>query len=93
MLIKWYNLKIAGVVNNYDEALEIEDIVKVFFIEKKILNLPPLNKSKKNKNVTNHHIKIFHKNDDHYSVTSDKKNLHNKNDGYFRHVFNVRGLV
>ena len=27
-------MKIAGVVNNYDEALEIEDIVKVFFIEK-----------------------------------------------------------
>jgi hypothetical protein len=86
-------LKIAGVVNNFSEALEIEDIVKVFIIEKKILDIPSLNRINKNKNVTNHRIRLFNENNGHYSMTSIKKNLHNKNNGYFRQVFNVRGLI
>ncbi|UCB58163.1 MAG: hypothetical protein JSV67_06025 [Thermoplasmatales archaeon] len=86
-------MKIAGVVNNFSEALEIEDIVKVFIIEKKILDIPSLNRTNKYKNVTNHHIRLFNENNGHYSMTSIKKNLHNKNNGYFRQVFNVRGLI
>ena len=66
-------MKIAGVVNNYNEALEIEDIVKNFIIEEKILNLSSLSKTKNFKNVKHPNIKIFPTNDIHYSETYNKK--------------------
>lgn len=86
-------MKFAGVVNNYKEALDIEDIVKVFIIEKKILNLPSLDKRKFFKNVANPNIMIFPTNDIHYSETSNKKKLQIKNNKDSRPVFNVRGLI
>ena len=85
-------MKIAGVVNNYDEALEIEDIVKNFIIKERILNLSSLNKMENSKIVTNPEIKIFQRNDIRYPEAYNKKNLHYKNNGGFKRVFNVRGL-
>ena len=86
-------MKIAGVVNNYKEALDIEDIVKVFIIERQILNLLSLDKEKNFKNVVNHNLMEFSTNDSEFSEGSSKKNLQIKNDEEFRPVFNVRGLI
>jgi hypothetical protein len=86
-------LKIAGVVNNYKEALAIEDIVRTFIIEQKILNLSSLEKKKNFKNGTEQNIIIFPTNDNQFSETSNTKNLHIKNDEDSKPVFNVRGLI
>jgi hypothetical protein len=66
-------LKIAGVVNNHQEALDIEDIVKVFLIEKRILNLSSLKTSKVLKNAVNPDIINNPPNGINYSKTSNKK--------------------
>jgi len=92
VLIKWLNLKIAGVVNSYNEALVIEDITKTFLIEERILNLLPLRNKKNFKNMTNPNTKIFPKKDIQNSELFNKNNLHIKNNEDFRSVFNVRGL-
>ncbi len=86
-------MKIAGVVNNYNEALEIEDIVKNFIIKERILNLTSLNKRQNINNITNPNIDIFQTSNINYPETYNKKNLQNKNNEVFRPVFNVRGLV
>jgi len=92
MLTKWLNLKIAGVVNSYNEALVIEDITKTFLIEERILNLPSLRNKKNFKNMKNPDTKIFPKKDIQNSEVSNKNNLRIKNNEDFRSVFNVRGL-
>jgi hypothetical protein len=66
-------LKIAGVVNNHQEALDIEDIVKVFLIEKRILNLSSLKTSKVLKSAVNPDIIKYPQNGTNYSKTSNKK--------------------
>lgn len=86
-------MKIAGVVNNYKEALEIEDIVKVFLIEKRIFKISSLEKSKNNKNIDNLDINIPSSSNADYSPISMNKVSQNKNDEDFRPVFNVRGLI
>jgi len=86
-------LKIAGVVNNYKEALEIEDIVKVFTIEKRIFTISSIRKDSNYKNNTNPDINIPSSNDIPYSNNVNNKDLQNKNNEDFRPVFNVRGLV
>ena len=86
-------MKIAGVVNNYNEALEIEEIVKVFIIEKKIFKLQPLNSKEKFEYVVKSKNNIFQANDVEYSEPYSKKNINIKNNDEFRPVFNVRGLV
>lgn len=86
-------MKIAGVVNDYKEALDIEDIVKVFIIEKRILNLPSFEKRKKFENVADPNIMVFPTNDIQNAEAANKKNLNVKNDEDSRPVFNVRGLV
>ena len=92
MLIKWLNLKIAGAVNNYTEALVIEDITKTFLIEERILNLSSLRNRKNFKNMTKPNTQISPKKDIQNSEVSNKNNLHIKNNGDFKSVFNVRGL-
>lgn len=86
-------MKIAGVVNDYKEALDIEDFVKVFIIEKRILNLPSFEKRKKFENVADPNIMVFPTNDIQNAEAANKKNLNVKNDEDSRPVFNVRGLV
>jgi len=86
-------LKIAGVVNNYKEALEIEDIVRVFTIEKRIFTISSLRKDINYKNKTNPDINVSSSNDITYSNNVTNKDLQNKNNEDFRPVFNVRGLI
>ena len=86
-------MKIAGVVNNYKEALEIEDIVRVFTIEKRIFTISSLRKDSNYKNKTNPDINISSSNDIPYSNNVTNKDLQNKNNEDFRPVFNVRGLI
>ena len=85
-------MKIVGVVNDYNEALDIEDIVKVFTIEQRIFNLLSLEKEKNFENA-NSNIMIFSTDDVKYAETSNKKISHVKINGDSVPVFNVRGLV
>ena len=85
-------MKIAGVVNNYNEALVIEDITKSFLIEERILNLPSLSNRKNLKIMTNTNIEIIPKNDNQDSEVFNKHKLRIKINEDFKSVFNVRGL-
>ncbi|KYK31018.1 MAG: hypothetical protein AYK22_08315 [Thermoplasmatales archaeon SG8-52-3] len=85
-------MKIAGVVNDYKEALDIEDIVKAFVIKKRIFYL--LSKEKSKDNIIEKSNKISSQaNEIEYSEISDKKNEQIKNEGEISPVFNVRGLI
>ena len=86
-------MKIAGVVNDYKEALDIEDIVKAFVIKKRIFYLLSLEKEKDFENDEDSNIIKSSKNDIEYSQTSNKKNIQNKNEEEVSPVFNVRGLI
>jgi len=66
-------LKIAGVINNHQEALEIEDIVKVFLIERRILNLSSLKTSNALQNTIDSYIINYKPNGINYSKNSNKK--------------------
>jgi hypothetical protein len=85
-------LKIVGVVSDYYEALDIEDIVKVFTIEKRIFNLLSLEKQKNFENV-NSNIMIVSTDNVKYAETSNKKISHFKNNEDSVPIFNVRGLI
>ncbi len=66
-------MKIAGVINNHQEALEIEDIVKVFLIERRILNLSSLKTSNALQNTIDSYIINYKPNGINYSKNSNKK--------------------
>jgi hypothetical protein len=83
----------VGVVNNYKEALDIEDIVKVFIIEQRILNLLSLEKKKNFENVVDSDVMISSANNIEFAENSNKKILQVKNDEENNPVFNVRGLI
>jgi len=85
-------LKIVGVINDYKEALEIEDIVKVFVIKQRISNLLSLERNNNFKN-NNTNLMIFKSNDVDYLTNSDEKILQIKNNEDNVPVFNVRGLI
>ena len=82
-----------GVVNNYKEALDIEEIVKVFIIEQRILNLLSLEKKKNFENPIDSNIMESPTNDIQLSENTSKKILQVKNDEENNPVFNVRGLI
>lgn len=86
-------MKIAGVVNDYKEALDIEDIVKAFVVKKRIYYLLSLEKKKDLDKVEDSKIVKTHENDFEYSQPSDKKNIETKNEEEISPVFNVRGLI
>ncbi|KYK28071.1 hypothetical protein AYK20_01540 [Thermoplasmatales archaeon SG8-52-1] len=85
-------MKIVGVINDYKEALEIEDIVKVFVIKQRISNLLSLERNNNYKNDNSNFI-VFKTNNANYFSDSDEKNLHIKNNEDNVPVFNVRGLI
>ena len=85
-------MKIVGIVNDYTEALEIEDVVKVFTIEKRIFNLLSLEKEKNFENA-NSNMMIFSTDDIKYAENSNKINSHIKIKEDSVPVFNVRGFV
>ena len=66
-------MKIAGVINNHQEALDIEDIVKVFLIERRILNLSSLKTSKALQNTIDSDIINYKPKGINYSKNSNKK--------------------
>ena len=86
-------MKIAGVVNDYKEALDIEDIVKAFVIKQRIFHLLSLEKKKKIDKVEGSNIVKSNKKEIEFSQTLDKKNIETKNVDEISPVFNVRGLV
>jgi hypothetical protein len=85
-------LKFAGVVNEYKDAVEIEDIVKVFLIKKRINDLLSLEK-RKNLEKLNSNVITLSINEMKYLNNSDEKILHNKIFTDSQPVFCVRGLV
>ena len=85
-------MKIAGVISDYKEALEIEDIVKVFVIKKRISNLLSLERNNNFKN-DNSNFMVIKKNNENYFDNSDEKILQIKNNEDNVPVFNVRGLI
>jgi hypothetical protein len=86
-------LKIAGVVNDYKEALDIEDIVKAFVIRKRIFYLLSLEKKKDPDKIKDPNSIKSHKKDIGYSEPSYTKNIQTKNEEEISPVFNVRGLI
>lgn len=82
-----------GVVNDYKEALDIEDIVKTFIIKKRIFYLLSVEKKKKIENIENPNIMISPANEIEYNDTQNKKNIQTKNEEEISPVFNVRGLI
>ncbi len=86
-------MKIAGVVNDYKEALDIEDIVKAFVIKQRIFYLLSLEKKKDFDNVEDSNNTTSPANDVEYSQTTNKKNVQIKNEDKISPVFNVRGLI
>ena len=85
-------MKIVGVINDYKEALEIEDIVKVFVIKQRISSLISLERDNNYKS-DNSNFMIFKTNNVNYLNNSDEKNLQIKNNEDNVPVFNVRGLI
>lgn len=84
-------LKIVGVVNDYKEAESIEDIVKVFVIEKRISSLLSDDKNKNYENIETNtmilddeEVKNLGPPDE---ITEPKKNIDKA-----KPLFNVRGL-
>jgi len=86
-------LKIAGVVNDYKEALDIEDIVKAFIIKQRIFNILSLEKKKNFDSDEDTNIIIKPVNYDQYAESSNKKIILIKNNEENSPVFNVRGLI
>jgi len=85
-------LKIAGVVNEYKDAVEIEDIVKVFLVKKRINDLLSLEKRKNFEKLNSNLIGISI-DDIKYLNNYDEKILHNKNNSDSQPIFCVRGFV
>jgi len=85
-------LKIVGVINDYKEALEIEDIVKVFVIKQRISSLISLERDNNYKS-DNSNFMIFKTNNVNYLNNSDEKIIPIKNNEDNVPVFNVRGLI
>ena len=85
-------MKIAGVISNYHEALDIEEIVKVFLVKKRIFNILSLEKTK-NFEKNNQNFTTYIKDDVKLAPNSNGKSTHFKNSEDQTHVFNVRGLL
>lgn len=85
-------LKIAGVVNEYKDAVEIEDIVKVFLVKKRINDLLSLEK-RKNFGKLNSNLIGISIDDIKYLNNYDEKILHSKNNSDSQPIFCVRGFV
>ena len=85
-------LKFAGVVSEYKDAVEIEDIVKVFLIKKRINDLLSLDK-RKNFEKLNSNVDTISIDDIKYLNNSDEKILHNKIHIDSQSIFCVRGFV
>ena len=70
MLILWYILKIGGVVNDKDEAKEVEEIIKVFLIKQRINNLSSVDQTKK---INNPDLNFMKKISKDYKILKNSK--------------------
>jgi len=86
-------LKIGGAVYDYKEAKIIEEAVKVFIIEQRILNLLSIEKEKKFVKDDNSDPLIYLTNKEKINGNSDVPILPSKIFDYQTPRFNVRGLV
>ena len=86
-------MKIGGAVNDYKEAKIIEEAVKVFIIEQRILNLLSIEKEKKFEKDVNSDPLVYLTNKEKISEDSDAAILPSKIIDYQTPRFNVRGLV
>ena len=86
-------MKIGGAVNDYKEAKIIEEAVKVFIIEQRILNLLSIEKEKKFVKDDNSDPLIYLTNKEKINGNSDVPILPSKIFDYQTPRFNVRGLV
>lgn len=85
-------MKIAGGVTEYKEALDIEEIVKVFFIKKRIYEILSLEREKNYINYNQNFSKLL-TNDINFEQNSNGKSTNLKNGNDQTHIFNVRGLI
>ncbi len=81
-----------GVVNEYKEAKDIEDIVKVFTIERRVSDLFP-NEINKDIKSNNSDLMIFSLRDIKLKQVINNNNFYNKTSNSFLHIFNVRGFT
>ncbi len=86
-------MKIGGAVNDYKEAKIIEEAVKVFIIEQRILNLLSIEKEKKFEKVDNSDPLVYLTNKEKINKDSDVTILPSKIIDYQTPRFNVRGLI
>ena len=86
-------MKIGGAVTDYKEAKIIEEAVKVFIIEQRILNLLSIEKEKKFVKDENSDPLIYLTNKEKINENSDVAILPSKIIAYQTPRFNVRGLV
>jgi uncharacterized protein with WD repeat len=86
-------MKIGGAVFDYKEAKIIEEAVKAFIIEQRILNLLSIEKEKKIVKDDNSEPMIFLTNKEKFKENSDEKILPTKLIDSQTPRFNVRGLI
>ena len=84
-------MKIVGVVNDYKEALNIEDIVKVFVIEQRIFNLLSDSKNKNYSDINSNTI-MLSKDEIENIKTSNEDSINHKDENNYKPLFNVRGF-
>ena len=82
-------MKIAGVVNDYKEALDIEDIVKAFVIKRRIFDILSLEKKKELERVKDPKIRKPQAKNIEYTKHLDKKNIEPKNEEEINPICNV----
>jgi hypothetical protein len=84
-------LKIVGVVNDYKEAENIEDIVKVFVVEKRISTILSNNKNK-NYEDTETKSMMISTNEIKKIKTPNGETYSQKEENNHKPLFNVRGF-
>ena len=84
-------MKFAGVVSEYKEAVEIEDIVKVFLIKKRINDILSLERRKNFEKINSNDVALS-MDEAKYFDNSEEKILRNKIYIDSKPVFRVRGL-
>ncbi len=84
-------MKIVGVINDYKEALNIEEIVKVFVIEQRIFNLLSDSKNKSYNDIDSNTIMLSADEIENIK-TSNIESINHKDENDYKPLFNVRGL-
>ena len=84
-------MKIVGVVNDYKEAENIEDIVKVFVVEQRISTILSNSKDKNYEDIETNSMMIP-SNEIKKIKTNNEESYPQKEENNHKPLFNVRGL-